>query len=53
MDHNGEHRFSCWIDGGIDTQFDRLINLREYKIRANQLDPNLLLQMVSADRYYV
>lgn len=39
MDHNGEHRFSCWIDGYIDTQFDRLINLWQYKIRANQLDP--------------
>ena len=38
MDHNGEHRFSCWIDGCIDTQFDGLINLWQYKIRANQLD---------------
>ena len=39
MDHNGEHRFSCWIDGCIDTQFDSLINLWEYKIRENQPDP--------------
>jgi hypothetical protein len=55
MDRNGEYRFSCWIDGCIDTQFDRLINLWQYKIRANQLDPPtyLLLQGVSADRYYV
>lgn len=39
MDRNGEHRFSFWIDRCIDTQFDGLINLWQYKIRVNQLDP--------------
>jgi|TARA_B110000503_G_scaffold80349_1_gene123155 hypothetical protein len=39
MDRDGEHRFYYWIDGRIDTQFDSLINLWEYKIRENQPDP--------------